>query len=728
MLRILRMLMCGIFTCSSLASPAWAEATGAEELFFNNIPVVFAASKKEESQVKAPATTLVVTQEEIRERGYRNLKDVLADLPGMETMDYYWSEIGTLVPVRGIVGNNKIILLVNGTRVNPPGGENLMLRDDQSVRYAKRVEIVYGPGAALYGADAVSLVVNIVTINAEDKVKNVNVSYGQNQTMEASGGYSGKVGNLGVTAYAQGYDSEGTNYENEYSDWFRGHKAAWQSSTATTGEAKAYNRWSQGFNGYVDLASDNSSLQSWVRWSDRSSAHGDSDGQAFSEIAHWRDFTYLVKGQNKVEVTENVSLTNTLSYNMYQIDPATRYVVPVTNYNNWKYGRSVSTELESLLNWTLSKWDVTLGVSAADFEVVPKATFPGGFKSDEDLLKQDTPFIYYDTQVDAIADTNRREIPRVVEGKYQRYALFGDTRWHATGKLDLVLGGRYDVDSRGSYDNVFNARGSAIYTMSDNLTLKYIVGQAYVVPAMYFRYETYQSGTNRLNHSFGDLDPERALTNEINLVHHTDHWYNNLSLYYNTQSDLLHAAHDKKPENIERTVYVGAGVGTPIDLTHNINLGKSKTYGVDLYSKYRFTGSKNSVFAGLSWVDAEYEKKGVKTGLDIISDKHVRVGGTWYMGNRFFISPRFTWDSNPKLGNGQPAYKDTTTSSLYQAAILRDIYQLDLYANYKVTEKMDVFTRVNNLTNNKYGKRGVGAGRSGPAELFQAELGFIFNF
>jgi len=131
-----------------------------EELM--NIEVV-TASKKLEKISDAPATVLVITKQEIRDRGYSNLKDVLHDLPGMEAIEYYFSEIGTLVPIRGVVGNNKIIILVNGMKVNPPGGEEFPLRGDFSVRYAERIEVIYGPGSTLYGQDAISAVINVIT-------------------------------------------------------------------------------------------------------------------------------------------------------------------------------------------------------------------------------------------------------------------------------------------------------------------------------------------------------------------------------------------------------------------------------------------------------------------------------------------------------------------------------------------------------------------------------------
>src|SRR2546423_15566078 len=60
------------------------------------------ASKKIEKVSEAPATVYVITQEDIKQRGYVFLKDVLRDLPGMETIENYYSEQGTLIPVRGV--------------------------------------------------------------------------------------------------------------------------------------------------------------------------------------------------------------------------------------------------------------------------------------------------------------------------------------------------------------------------------------------------------------------------------------------------------------------------------------------------------------------------------------------------------------------------------------------------------------------------------------------------
>src|SRR5438105_10185267 len=121
------------------------------------------AWKKEETATSAPGTVIVIDKNDIRLRGYSTLKDVLRDLPGMDLSENFFSEIGTQVAVRGITGNNKIVVLVNGMRVNPPGGEYFPFRSDFSVREAEQIEVIYGSGSTLYGQDAISAVINIKT-------------------------------------------------------------------------------------------------------------------------------------------------------------------------------------------------------------------------------------------------------------------------------------------------------------------------------------------------------------------------------------------------------------------------------------------------------------------------------------------------------------------------------------------------------------------------------------
>ena len=128
----------------STLAPQQLKKLSIEDLMQLQVATVTTASKKEEKATSAPGTVIVIDQNDIRLRGYSTLKDVLRDLPGMDVADNFFSEIGTQVAVRGITGNNKIVVLVNGMRVNPPGGEYFPIRNDFSVRNAEQIEVIYG--------------------------------------------------------------------------------------------------------------------------------------------------------------------------------------------------------------------------------------------------------------------------------------------------------------------------------------------------------------------------------------------------------------------------------------------------------------------------------------------------------------------------------------------------------------------------------------------------------
>jgi len=99
-------------------------------------------------------------------RGYANLVDVLRDLPGMEINEFSYAPIGTHVAMRVMLGKHKIIVLVNGMRVNPPGGDAMPFYSDFGVREVEQIEVIYGPGSTLFGQDAISAVINVKTKRA----------------------------------------------------------------------------------------------------------------------------------------------------------------------------------------------------------------------------------------------------------------------------------------------------------------------------------------------------------------------------------------------------------------------------------------------------------------------------------------------------------------------------------------------------------------------------------
>lgn len=125
--------------------------------------VVRSVSKTAESLREAPATVVVVTAEEIARRGYLDLEQVLHDLPGFDISrargDFY-----SLFYQRGYRGqNDRTLLLVDGVEENDLWSNGAYLSRQYPLSNVERIEVVYGPASTLYGPNAFTGVINILT-------------------------------------------------------------------------------------------------------------------------------------------------------------------------------------------------------------------------------------------------------------------------------------------------------------------------------------------------------------------------------------------------------------------------------------------------------------------------------------------------------------------------------------------------------------------------------------
>jgi iron complex outermembrane receptor protein len=126
------------------------------------LDIVVTATLRNQSAIDAPASITVIGAAEIRARGYRTLKAIMNDVPGFNDVSDTNEEI---VGVRGLFSSttNKILILINGHRMN-----DLMLgryNTDQFLGMSaiERVEFIRGPASALYGTGALVGIVNIIT-------------------------------------------------------------------------------------------------------------------------------------------------------------------------------------------------------------------------------------------------------------------------------------------------------------------------------------------------------------------------------------------------------------------------------------------------------------------------------------------------------------------------------------------------------------------------------------
>lgn len=117
---------------------------------------------------KAPATASVIYAAQIEAMGARTLDDVLETVPGMHISLSTLSRLDSIESIRGIhTGfNPQVLMMLNGVPVqfSSNGGRPALFR--LPVANIDRVEVIRGPGSAIYGADAYAGVVNVITKDA----------------------------------------------------------------------------------------------------------------------------------------------------------------------------------------------------------------------------------------------------------------------------------------------------------------------------------------------------------------------------------------------------------------------------------------------------------------------------------------------------------------------------------------------------------------------------------
>jgi outer membrane receptor protein involved in Fe transport len=667
-------------------------------------PQITTASRVAEKSSDAPATVYVISKTDIRARGYSTLADVLKDLPGMETVEQYYSEQGTLVPVRGVVGNNKIVLLINGMRVNPPGGEELMIRNDVSVRMAEQIEVIYGPGSTLYGQDAISAVINIKTKAPTEGRGDVVGAYGLNKTFDGFASFGTRLfehtdNAITFTGFASYRRSDLADLAKAYPDW-------WKNYEPILGPISRYSdpvRGDLGYSAFARLETKHASLQAWYRESQRSSTEGSGEGGKtpvlyFVDEAKWRDRSLAVEGQYSIPLSDGVALHSIANFNRYEVDPRSRYVwTPGTGLflRDFKYGIGTSVGLEEKLDVELGdSTRLAFGVAGNNYDVIPKASVLDGAHTDGDIVSQAGLLTYY------TSDGMKHDISRAVDLHYRGAGAYAEGSQRLAEGLKAIAGVRVDVSSRYSQVPV-SPRAALVYnTLQDRLTLKYIFTQAFVAPAPYYSYNVFDNGV-QISSGNNNLKPERATVNEVNAAYHTDSLLVSGSAYFNHQSDLLTTSQSEAPETVvDPTIFTNPDMTGPRKLTHSINLGTSNALGFDLSSRYNV--SRFSFWGSYSFVDFKRTLGVVETGLPQISRHNVRAGFTLSVLQNLSVTPSLVFRSTPEnLGD---TYKDVPVS-------INNPYEVNLNAVYTPVAYLDAFITMRNLTNHHYALRGV----AGPA-------------
>ena len=124
--------------------------------------------KTEQNLTEVLATIKIITQEDILENGYFTLDEALADLPGFQFRNILG--LNSYIFQRGLPRqNNAILVLIDGIQINELNSGGFYGGGQYNLANVKQIEIIYGSASAIYGTNALSGIINIITKDIEDK-------------------------------------------------------------------------------------------------------------------------------------------------------------------------------------------------------------------------------------------------------------------------------------------------------------------------------------------------------------------------------------------------------------------------------------------------------------------------------------------------------------------------------------------------------------------------------
>ena len=205
--------------------PEPASITRSDELeLLKEEETVSIASRYEQPISQAPSNVYVITDEDIRQSGATDLPTVLRRVPGIEVMQMSGADFNVSARGDNQPTANKMLVLVDGRSIYVDVQANVYWKSiPVTLPEIKRIEVLKGPAAAVYGFNAFDGIINIITKSPEE-MRGTTLQFGAGElgTISSAAVHAGTAGNLGYRL-SIGRD-QNQQWRNRDALAFRSHK------------------------------------------------------------------------------------------------------------------------------------------------------------------------------------------------------------------------------------------------------------------------------------------------------------------------------------------------------------------------------------------------------------------------------------------------------------------------------------------------------------------------
>lgn len=488
---------------------------------------VVTSSRREQSIDESYANIMVVTKEIIQRRGYKNVIEVLEDLPGFDFATYEdgGGEYTVHFLNRGVGGDNgntRLLVMIDGLVQNHISFNWAQgLTDEQMLIDVERIEVVQGPGSSLYGAQAVSGIVHIIT---KDNFQgtDLKVLVGENNTQTFEFLHGGSIGTVNYQVALKSHQSDGDMGKdrpdpagyftgNVYPDILLANYDSNGNYQTNVPHPLAGVAIPDGFNNSKDdrtfrfkIGKDD--LQLGINFWDRKDGLGsyvvgyEYDATANDFISHHSGLTvYMKNGADLLE--DELRWKSDLWYRLdkQQADTGFRYNYRFNDLKKSYHSASSQIGFENQFEWQLQNGEIfifglrLLGLRQTD-QVISLGQEQNGSQSTTDSS--------WDIAV-AGDGLNQEKVNEIFdETETAAYALL---EGKISDNLSYSVGTRFSNGS--DYGSANNPRAGLIYHFDNDWLIKALYGSAFRQPSLF-----------ELNDEFrgsDDLTPEKIETYEV---------------------------------------------------------------------------------------------------------------------------------------------------------------------------------------------------------------------
>lgn len=601
---------------------------------------------------QSASVTSIVTAEQIKSMGATELHEVLETIPGMHaglqssTNDYSYS-------LRGIrnATNSEMLTMVNGTRINTPFRGSTMSYLELPLEAIERVEVIRGPGSALYGADAFAGVINIVTKKAKDiNGSRLGVRAGDANTQSGWGQHSTQLAGWDIGASLQYQHTDGDGDRIIHSD-FQGTKDKAFGTNASHAPGKYQGRY-ETLDAHLNMQRKHWDIDFWSFTAmDSGTRAGGGNSIDPNGSTHSQQYLGDVRFSTE-DWLKDLELTAHLSYLYTNFEAGFQALPNNTQVPIARDGNINNGSLNPNLPRTLFPGGVN--DSLGRIENIPTIELGSIYKGwDKHLLRFGTSFRYEQIvtkeaknfgsgvvtgvptpSVIGGAMTDVTGTPYVYLPNTNRsiYSAFLQDEWQFADNWQLTAGVRYDHYS--DFGNTFNPRAALVWDINKQLTTKLLYGKAFRAPS--FSEQFNQNNPILIGNK--DLKPETINTLEWALDYRP---FNSLrtavNLYYYEIKDLI------------------AATGAPPTFR---NAGNQHGYG----SEFEWSWQANdqwSISGNYAWQRAINMQ--THDRVTYVPEHHVYVALDWKFLPKWQLQPQLNW-----IGGREPAIGDTRPLGDYQ--------------------------------------------------------------